>query len=345
MHARPASAMKNTPETPLVDIGIPVFARFRYVATAIESVLAQSFQDWRLVVSEDGAGTEAVARAVEPYLEDERISFVSANTAAGAAEHMTRLIRTGSAPYVALLHDDDFWDATFLENRVDFLERHRACGFVFSAMTLVDEEGRYLERGRESLSPGVHQPQELVPKLLRTNLVPTPTVLTRRSAYEAVGAAFEPRLRRIYDYEMWLRLALHAPVGYLDARDASWRVHEDQSSRSLDDRTADFKVFLELADELVSEQLPRARLSPRQRRRTLSSWLLTNALDAVEQRDRHVARSCLREALETYPPSALDPRVLTGVLALLLGRPASTGVRSVRAVVRRHGIRAHVRRN
>jgi glycosyltransferase involved in cell wall biosynthesis len=337
--------MKSTPTTPLVDIGIPVFARSHFVATAIESVLAQSFQEWRLVVSEDGPGSDAVARAVEPYLGDERITFVTTGAAVGAARHMTRLIQAGSAPYVALLHDDDRWGSTFLASRVEFLESHPDCGFVFSAMTLLDEDGVEFELGRKSLSPGVHHPHALVPKLLRNNLVPTPTVLARRSAYEAVGSAFEPRLRRIYDYEMWLRLALNGPVGYLNARDASWRVHGEQSSRSLDDRTADFKTFLEIADALVSEHLPRARLSRTRRRRTLSSWLLTNSLDAIEQRDRPLARSSLREALETYPPSVFDPRVLTALLALLLGRPASMGVKSLRAVVRRHGIRAHVRRN
>ena len=170
-------------------------------------------------------------------------------------------------------------------------------------------------------------------------------MLTRRSAYEAVGAAFEPRLRRIYDYEMWLRLALHAPVGFLDVRDAYWRVHEAQSSRSLGDRADDYRTFLEIADELVAEQLPSARLSPGQRRRALSSWLLTNTLDAVEQGDRRIARTCLREALETYPLSGFDPRVPVAALSLLLGNPARAGVTSVRRVVRRRGIRTHVRRN
>ncbi len=337
--------MSEAIETPLVDIGIPVHGRSRFVCEAIESVLAQSLRRWRLVVSEDGTGTDEVIRAVEPYLGDERVAFVTTGGPVGAARNMTQLLGVGAAPYVALLHDDDRWDPTFLADRVEFLELHPACGFVFSPVTVLDEHGAYVERWRNRVSDGVHEPRDLVPRLLRNNLIPSPSVLTRRSAYEAVGAAFEPRLRRLYDYEMWLRLALHAPVGFLDVTDAYWRVHGDQSSRSLRDRVDDFKTFLEIADELVREGLPSARLSRGERRRTLSSWLLTNALDAVEQGDRSVARSCLREALETYPLSGFDPRVPVATLGLLLGRPARAGVTSVRAVVRRSGIRAHVRRS
>ena len=66
-----------------------------------------------------------------------------------------------------------------------------------------------------------------MPLLLRHNLIGMPTVLVRRSAYEAVGPAFDEHTV-YFDYQMWLRLALRFPVGYLAVWDASYRVHDRQ---------------------------------------------------------------------------------------------------------------------
>lgn len=335
--------MTSPPKQPSVDIGIPVYRRPQFVAEAIESVIAQTFEQWRLVVLEDGTGSDSIAAAVEPYLADERISFLSTGQHVGAALSMTRLIERGSAPYMALLHDDDVWGPNFLAHRLEFLDRHLACSFVFSPVTVIDARGTHVERWRATVDEGLHTPADFVPRLLRTNVIPSPSVVVRRSAYEAVGARFDTRLRRIYDHEMWVRLALNGPVGFVRSHDVYWRVHDEQSSRSLSDRIQDFSAFLEITDELVSERLPQARLSRRERRRALSGWLLTNALDAVEQGELQVARRSLRKALGGYPLSLLDPRTPMTAAGLVLGNPARISVRRIRSTVRRHGIRAHLR--
>jgi glycosyltransferase involved in cell wall biosynthesis len=113
---------------PVVDIGIPTCGRPRYLVEAIESALAQTFSRWRVTVSEDGPASDAVAAAVAPYLADPRVRYVVTGRRLGGAAHMTRLIRTGTAPYVAPLHDYDRWAPEFLMRRVAFLDAHPACG-------------------------------------------------------------------------------------------------------------------------------------------------------------------------------------------------------------------------
>ena len=99
--------------------------------------------------------------------------------------------------------------------------------FVFSANREIDERSSETGRSRQVLAEGVHPPEQLVPLLLRHNLIGMPTVLVRRSAYEAVGPAFDEETL-YFDYQMWLRLALRFPVGYLAVWDASYRVHDRQ---------------------------------------------------------------------------------------------------------------------
>src|SRR4051794_39369985 len=170
-----------------VDIGIPTYGRPRYVVEAVESVLAQTLGDWRLTISEDGPATDAVVRAIDPYLQDQRIHYTWTDEHVGAARNLTRLVREGAAPYVALLHDDDLWGPRFLEHRVAFLDEHPSCGLVCSGSTVIDGDGRTVRVTPPRVSaPAVLQPAELIAAMVRRNMVPTPTVVVRRAAYDAV---------------------------------------------------------------------------------------------------------------------------------------------------------------
>ena len=99
---------------PVVDVGVPTWGRPQYLRETIESVLAQTFQRWRLTVSENGPGDEEIRAIVEPYLDDSRVRHVPTGSEISAPENATRAIEAGDAPFVALLHDDDRWDPEFL---------------------------------------------------------------------------------------------------------------------------------------------------------------------------------------------------------------------------------------
>jgi glycosyltransferase involved in cell wall biosynthesis len=325
---------------PIVDVGIPTHGRPQYVGEAIKSVLAQTMRAWRLIVSEDGPGGGEVESAVKPYLDDRRIEYV-ARGEVGAARSMSLTIQDGSAPYVALLHDDDRWESNFLSRRVTFLEAHPECGFVFSGNIEIDGSGR--EIGRSDLrAEGVLRQQAFVPILLRNNWIATPTLLVRRTAYDAVGAAFDDRFPTIYDYEMALRLAIAFPAGYLAVRDAAYRIHGAQVSRDLQSACEHLRL-LDHADYLLSDT-PSLRLPGHEHRRKRSGFLLTLALDRLAECDRRAASRNLLQAIRTYPPSLVDPRLPAGLTALVLGQPATQTLMKLRRIVNRRRIRLHRRR-
>ena len=220
----------------VVDIGIPARdqrARGRplYIAETIESVLAQSFTDWRLTISENNPGAGTLGDVLAPYLADPRVRHVVTNRDLSAAGNSTSLLEGARAPFVALVHDDDYWiDPDFLARRVEFLQAHPDCGFVYGGCVYVDEEGVELARYRPAFGPGVHPPEEFVRNLLVHRGKPMPpTSLVRRAAYEAVGPAFDERFPG-FDYEMWLRLGARYACGYLDVWDAAFRIHARQAS-------------------------------------------------------------------------------------------------------------------
>jgi glycosyltransferase involved in cell wall biosynthesis len=321
---------------------MPTRGEAPYIGEAISSVRTQTYPDWTLHVSENGPGGGELQQRLAPYLADERVRYSATGGDLGAAQNHTRLLRAGDAPYVAILHDDDRWDPGFLERRVEFLERHRDCGFVFSGNREIDETSQETARSELVLAEGVHGPAELVPLMLRRNLVGIPTVLVRRSAYQAVGAEFSEHTIA-FDYEMWLRLALRFPVGYLAVRDADYRVHGQQVTMTVRRRGEEqIRLFEHLGTLL--DGAPGIVADRRPLRRRLAGAHLSAALDALQDPDRRPVRRHLADALRISPAAALDPRLPTALLGLVLGRRGSRAVDRLRFFVLRKGLRVHLRR-
>jgi glycosyltransferase involved in cell wall biosynthesis len=299
--------------TPVVDVGIPAYMRPTYIVETIESVLAQTFTDWRLTVSDDSPNGETVHRAVEPFLSDSRVRYVPNQAPNGETANWNRLVELADAPYVAILHDDDRWHPDFLRRRVAFLDRHPECGFVFSGRTHIDESGALLGVWHPPLDPGVYGAKEFSRLLLEANLVgSTVTVLMRRSACDAVGPFFDHRFPHA-DYEMWFRLATRFPVGYVAARDADYRLHTSSTSRQLRATHGRVVALAERLLELAERGSP-GELGFDERRRVYANVLLEEiSFDALGAGDRRYASSLLLEALRAWPRSAFDARVLDWV--------------------------------
>ena len=315
---------------PLVDVAVPVFDRADYVAHAIQSVIAQSYTHWRLTISQDGGPTEPVIRTVEPYLKDERIRYITPGEQLGLARHKSSLAAQGNGKYVALLDDDDLWMPEWLARRVDFLEQHTACVLVWAGHLDIDTDGTEVGRSSFPLSGGVHSSAEFLQAMMRANIVATPSVLVRREAYISAGGAFDPRFSHINDYELWLRLGMLGPVGFLPVHDSGYRVHPQQMSRR-HDRALDHLHLIDHLDGLLQVSHPDLRLPARVRRQQKAELLLSAALDAAEQGQTKVAARRIVSAAGLAPQALLSRRGLGAITAMAAGKTASRRVGAMRS--------------
>jgi hypothetical protein len=318
-HQEPVAGARSV-AMPLVDVGIPTIGSSPYLAEAVESVLAQTVARWRLVIRENGPGLDSVREALEPYLDDPRIVHVVSGARRGRGENWTSLIRTGDAPYVGLLHDDDRWAPRFLERRIEFLEQNHGCGYVCSGYVVIDQHGQPKGRVKPKIEPGVHRSEQILPELYRDNFVGVTTVLVRRAAYEAIGSTFKEHWN--LDHEMWMRLAASFDVGCLDTWDADYRHHPAQTSTA---RNQLGQKHLESLD-LVAD-LP---IAPSLRKQVRALSHVRCALDAIERGERREAAGHLRQSLRTDHLLLLRPsaswRLLAATAALVAG---SRGRRAV----------------
>ncbi|NLG27892.1 MAG: glycosyltransferase family 2 protein, partial [Chloroflexi bacterium] len=128
---------------PAVGIVIPVYNRLTYLGATLESVLAQTFEAWQLVVVDDGS-QEDVAGFLRGY-SDSRITFLRQdNRGNGAARNAGIAATTG--PYVICLDSDDVWEPRMLETCVAALEADPAVDVVYTQHQAIDAQGRALAR-------------------------------------------------------------------------------------------------------------------------------------------------------------------------------------------------------
>ena len=324
-------------ENAVVDVGIPAYRRPAYIVEAIESVLAQTFEAWTLTVSEDGGGSDGVRDAVRPYLDDPRVTYRAMPERVGQSANWTSLIRSGTAPYVALLHDDDRWQPEFLARRVAFLDGHPECGFVFSRTREIDGEGRVIRRSPHSHPKSVLHPEELVPRLIRRNVIGhPPSILVRRSAYEALGTGFRNVLYE--DYDMWYRLALRFPVGYLDTDDADYRLHAVSVTQEEQDIRQRHLLLVDGLLALTEAERP-GLLSRRERGQPYATIALACALDQLVRGDRAASARFVGAALRRYPPALADRRIPVWALGMAAGSAGSRALRWVRLELLRRRLR------
>jgi GT2 family glycosyltransferase len=309
-------------ETGSVDVGIPTFGSGAYLAATIESVLGQTFTGWTLTISENGQGTETIRGIVEPYLRDPRIGYVRTGANLGGSGNATSLLRTGTAAYVAILHDDDLWAPGFLARRLEFLEANPTCGFAFSACDFIDDKGHVLFRFEVPLREGVQDQLTFLRRLYRGNMIGVPSALVRRRCYETVGAEFSASLL-FYDYEMWLRLAARYPVGFLEGADASYRVHSTQTTQTVAHHIGDHRLaLLHEAEKIVPRDFPRREI-----RRANYKALIRAALDARARNDRRRSAALLAAAVRAHPAAPLDPELVSHAVRRLTRRRRSREVR------------------
>jgi glycosyltransferase involved in cell wall biosynthesis len=339
-------------DEPAVDVGLPAYRRPELIPEAIESVCAQTYTNWRLVVSENGPGGGEVEAAVRPYTGDPRVHYVATGRNLGAAANWTRLIQTGRAPYVTIIQDDDVWEPDFVARRVAFLERNPSCGFVFSGERMMDRNGREIavERTRslavrdvsELLSEGVYEPQELISAMYRHEVggIHTPTmssggVMSRRSALQSVGPFFDGSYPfQYWDVELYLRMALRFPTGFLAVRDVKQRLHHPSMTSESNFDGEHWVRYHDFHGEWFRRDLPGVPLPPEFDQLRSRAHIMA-ALDALEQGNRRKCARYLARAIRCYPASLLNHRVGVAAVGLVLGRHGSAALRRARSALHR----------
>jgi glycosyltransferase involved in cell wall biosynthesis len=202
---------------PAISICLTAYKRADMIGHTIESLLAQSFGDFELIIADDASpdDTEEVCRRFEK--EDSRVRYIRQKQNVGMPYNLNSAIDLARAPLIANLHDGDIYDKNLLRSWKSALDRQLDAAFVFNAYARLDASGQHVGVMSRGL-PERFERFELIRYMLqRGRCLSSPvwgTVMGRLKCYRQVGG-FDPRFGFVSDVALWLRLNALFAVAYV----------------------------------------------------------------------------------------------------------------------------------
>jgi hypothetical protein len=318
-----------------VTVGIPTFNRAEWLRGSIESVLAQSYTQFRIIVS-DNASTDETPDVVGSF-GDQRITYVRSEHNVGAVANINRLIGLADTEYVVILPDDDFFYAGYLEAAVGLLDRFDNVGVVHSAFNHVDADKRVI-RQVDALRCRSRMTIERSDRLLERLMVASwwlcfASTMYRTDALIAAGGLREDR-GYFCDHDLWLQLALNWDFGYLaeplvgqrdHATTVSWKIVTDNGLEPGTPEAA--QLYANIGLQLRTHFIDGAGFEPARADRLRALATLQSIVDlAHEQLPSTDVAARLAQLVRAYPRILSRPALWRLVAA-------QSGARRVRAML------------
>lgn len=297
--ASPTSAL----DAPTVSAIITSYNYGRFLSAAIDGVLAQTYPNVEVVVVDDGS-TDNTRTVVAAYA-SRGVGYVyQDNRGPGPARNCG--LRETSGPIVAFCDADDVWLPDKIATQVAHLQRHPEVGLVTAHAFACDESLRPTSVVHAARGDAAY----VFEALLVRNIVLNPTcVLARRSVLESVDGFSD--LPRWEDWDTWLRVAKHFPIGFVDQPVALVRRHDASLS------PIDGEERLDLDGRILARHIGDVRSRSRRaviRVRARSNACFHAATTTAARGERRRARGFALLAL------VLDPFLLTKRKTALVAR-------------------------
>ncbi len=196
----------------LVSIVMPSYNTGRFIKETIESVLAQSYPDWELIIVDD-CSNDNTDEVVAEFIADPRIRYIKNEKNSGAAVSRNRALREAKGKWIAFLDSDDLWEPDKLKNQIAFMKNNN-CHFSYTNYIEIDEDSK--PNGKSVTGP------KCITKSVMYNYC-WPGCLTVMYDAEAIGLIQIENIRKNNDYAMWLKVCKKAKCYLLDETQARYR--------------------------------------------------------------------------------------------------------------------------
>ncbi len=188
-------------------IVVPTYNRARLITKAIDTVVAQTFADWELIIVDDGS-TDNTKEVVEKYLvQDKRIKYIYQKNAERCAARNNG-IENSSGEYICFLDSDDY----FLPDRLKLLdvaisERENPISMFYTGILFDSGKSFHKKTGTRNTSTNIFD-------FLLSASIGTPQACVHRTIF--LQEKFNPKFHVGEDRELWIRIARNFPILFLD---------------------------------------------------------------------------------------------------------------------------------
>jgi glycosyltransferase involved in cell wall biosynthesis len=244
---------------PEVSILSPAYQHAAFIGDCIRSTLAQTVQDWEMIIVDDGSddGTPEIAESFD----DPRIVVLRRRHegVAGLGRAYASALERSTGRFVAILECDDTWPATKLEDQLPLFNNPDVV-LTYGSAGLMDELGcvyahyRHAPRSRIGNNDPVGT---IIPALVNVNFIVAVTVMVRRTALDGICGFFQPSGLPYVDHPTWLRLATVGRFARSPLVLGNWRRYGRQvTTRSWFEADPDRASYLQIIAEEVRHIVP-----------------------------------------------------------------------------------------
>ncbi len=207
----------------LVSIILPSYNTEKYIADAIESVLSQTYNNWEMIIVDDGSTDNSIQIIDEYVRRDKRIRLIKSDKNCGLPSARNKAIKVAKGRYIAFLDSDDMWLPEKLEKQINFMKANRAV-LTFTAYRKIDENGNII-------SKVLNVPETVTyEQLLRTCVI---GVLTAIYDTRILGKLYMNLINQSEDYCLWLKILKMGHVAHgLNRCLALYRIRKKRMSRN-----------------------------------------------------------------------------------------------------------------
>ncbi|MBN1913036.1 MAG: glycosyltransferase [Candidatus Omnitrophica bacterium] len=214
---------------PLVSVIIATYNRAHFIKDAIESVLRQTFNDYEIIIVDDGS-TDDTKEVVRQFAGKVRYCYQENK---GRSESRNTGIRLSQGEYVAFLDDDDIWAKDKIKKQLDYFSAHPEIGLVHSFTDVIDAKGQFLPAETKERIGYYEKAIKFgsdYKGLSRLCIMFLSTVIFKKKLVEGVGL-FDPDIPAFEDWDFYLRFSLKYRIGLIAEPLASFRMHGLQSNK------------------------------------------------------------------------------------------------------------------
>jgi glycosyltransferase involved in cell wall biosynthesis len=227
--ARAGQQLRRASPKPAVSIVLPTFNRLRFLRPTIESVFAQTFADWELIIADDGSD-EGTREYLRTLASEPRVKLIWLPHAGIPAVVRNAALAEARAEYVAFLDSDDLWAPSKLQRQFEVLRARVGSRWIYTAFSQVDASGQPLpEELHRRWVP--HEGSVFERLVTGAVSVRTPSVLAARELIMRAGG-FDETISSGEDYDLWLRMALDSDLAVIDEPLLHVRRHDENHSRN-----------------------------------------------------------------------------------------------------------------
>ena len=208
----------------LVSIITPSYNSTKFISLTINSVVAQTCQNWEMLIIDD-LSPDNSNKIIEEYInKDNRIKLIKLDKNSGPAIARNKGIREAKGKYLTFIDSDDLWDNDFLQKSVDFMKKNN-CSFVFSSYRRTDEN--LIKMYDDYIVP----PKVNYCDLLKSNKI---SCLTAFIDISKIGKMYMNETFHSHeDYSLWLNILKKIEYAYgMEDVLATYRIRKNSISRN-----------------------------------------------------------------------------------------------------------------